>query len=200
MKRALIVVALCAVVGAALFLAPAHWRRRLAALVRPSAGAGTGAALPAGAGTEEVTCWYPPRTGLEPVPEKRRIAASATPQERLTRLLTELHRLPDGAGADPALPPGYAPRTVFLAGDGTVYADLPSAAFERLLGPRDELVLLRSIARTCLSNVPEARALVVLMDGAPRTTLFSHYPGGGRYLLPRVAPERGTKRGRAAPR
>lgn len=201
MKKTAVWITAIAAIAVAVRLTPREWRARVVALTRVATGpASSGPALPPGAAAETITCWYPPKSGLEPVAEERRIPACATPQERLSRALAELHHPPTGADAEPALPAGLAPRAVFLAADGTAYVDLPGAAFERPLGPRDELVLLRSIARTCLSNVPEARALVVLADGAPRLSLFGHFPGSGRYLLPRTAPERGTKRGRAAPR
>lgn len=201
MKKIVASLIVVASLVAAIWFAPPAWRARWRTVVgglrTPAPGAD---GVPGDAPQETVTCWFPPRSGLEPVAEERRIPASATAQERLGRLVAELHRSPVSAGAEAALPSGLAPRAVFLAGDGTVYVDLPMTAFERPLGPRDELVLLRAIARTCLSNVPEARALVVLGEGAPRTSLFGHFPGGGRYVLPRLAPERGPRRGRAGPR
>ena len=159
------------------------WRGRPAALPAP-------AAIAPGVPTEDLVCAYPPRAGLEPVEETRRIPKTADAQERLLALLVELHRPPVSAAAVPIFTPGSAPRAAFLSPDGTAWCDEPSAALDRPLGVRDELLAIRALARSLVRNMPEARSLVVLVDGATRPRFGLHLPAAGRWLLPRVATAR----------
>jgi len=146
----------------------------------PTAGAA------AGPDQEGVPCYFPGRAGLDLVEEPRLRARGGTPLDRLRAALTELHRGPAGAAALPVFAPGTAPRGLYLTPEGVAYLDEPAAAWDRPAGLREEVLILRSIARTVLRQVPEVHALVFLTDGAPRNTLLTHCMVQGRYVLPRL--------------
>lgn len=155
---------------------------------RPTPGPATAnpiAGIPAAA-LEPVPCYFPGRAGMELVEETRQRARGASPVDRLRGAMAELHRGPATAAALPVFPPGLTPRSVFLTPEGVAYLDEPAAAWDRPVGVREEMLLVRAIARTVLRHCPEARALVFLTDGAPRVRLALHGPAQGKYLLPRL--------------
>lgn len=135
-------------------------------------------------------CYFPTGEGLDLVEESRQAPKAESPADRVRILVTELGRGPAAAGSLPVLPEDAAPRTVFLASDGTAYIDFPRSALEQASGPREEFLLVRAIARTLIRNCPEVRAFVVLADGAPAGTVVMHFPARGKYLLPQSRPAR----------
>ena len=146
------------------------------------------AALPPGTEVVAVACFYPARTGMDLVEEVRQRPRAASPQDRLRGVIEELHRPPVSPAALPLFPAGSAPRAVFLSADGMACVDETAAAMDRSTGPRDEVLLVRALARSVIRACPEARTLVLLVDGAPRPRLALHLAGAGRWLLPRLAP------------
>lgn len=182
MKR-LGIVLLCLVVLAAAGMFVWHGRRRPAV---------TGPVVAVAPGTQaiDVVVCYPPKAGLEPVEETRRRPKPASPQDQLVQLVGEMHQPPASPEALPLFPPGLAPRAVFLSADGVMYLDEPAAAFDRPLGPRDEIVFVRAILRAIARNCPDVKAVVFLADGATRPRLYAHLPAHGRYLIPKLVPAR----------
>lgn len=177
MKR----LALVFLAAAAVAAGATAWRRFTRA---PGAGV-TVPAVPPGTVMVAMPCYYPSRRGLELIEEIRQRPKAATPQERLRAVIEELHRPPADAAALPVFPAVTAPRAVFLSAEGLACIDETAAALESPAGPRDEFLQLRAIARSVLRTCPEARALVILADGAPRQRLALHLSLAGRYLLPR---------------
>ena len=179
MKRAVLLIILVALLaGGGMVLLRS--RRPAGALPPPPT-------IAAGTVSAPVSCFYPARTGLDLVEEIRQRPKPATAQERLQAVVEELHRPPASAAALPLFPAGSAPRAVFLSAEGMACVDEPLAALERDLGPRDEFLILRALAKSVLRACPEARTLVVLADGAPRPRFLLHLSGAGRFVLPRPA-------------
>jgi len=179
MKRVLIVAACLAVAAGGVFL----WRSR----ARPAVTGPVVAVAPGAEAVDVVVC-YPARAGLEPVEEVRRLPKPASPQDRLVQLVSEMHQPPASANALPLFPAGSVPRAVFLSSDGTAYLDESGPALDRPLGPRDEIVFVRSILRAIGRNCPDVKAVVFLSDGTARSRLCAHLPAHGRYLIPKLVP------------
>ena len=133
-------------------------------------------------------CYFPVAEGIDLVEEHRQAPKAESPADRVRVLVTELGRGPATTGSLPVLPEDAAPRTVFLASDGTAYIDFPRSTLEQSLGPREEFLLIRAIARTLIRNCPEVRSFDFLADGAPTDNLVMHFPARGKYILPRTRP------------
>jgi hypothetical protein len=156
-------------------------------LHRPAATGPTVAVAP-GAGTIDVVLYYPPKAGMEPVEETRRLPKPVLAEDRLVQLVGEMHQPPASTAALPLFPAGLAARAVFLSADGVAYLDEPAAALNRPMGPRDEVLFVRSILRAIGKNCPDIKAVVFLVDGSSRPRLCTHLPAHGRYLIPKLVP------------
>lgn len=130
-------------------------------------------------------CYFPSRSGFNLTEEIRERPKPSTALDKLRAVVTELHRGPATAAALPLFPNGLAPRAIFLTSDGTAYLDERAEVFDRPLGPREEFLFMRALARTLLRNCPEVKAFVLLENGSVRHKLFAHLPAHGRYILPR---------------
>lgn len=172
------------VLGATAAVLLLGWRRW-----SPAPPGAPGEALPPavvpGATTEPVPCYFPGRAGMDLNEETRPRPRGGSALDRLRGALTELHRGPGSVASLPVFPPGLLPRSVFLTPEGVAYLDEPAGAWDRPIGLREEMLIVRAIARTILRQCPEVRAIVFLTDGAPRLRLAAHCPAQGRYLLPR---------------
>lgn len=133
-----------------------------------------------------LSIYFPHKEGTELVEEKRVVAKPSGVLAGINLLLLELHKGPEKDELRTLFPEDTFPRTVFLSSDGTLYVNYHPKVLETPLGPHDEIMLLRSIAKSLIYNFIEVKALVVLVDGAPRHNLGLHMPAHGRYLLPQV--------------
>lgn len=133
-----------------------------------------------------VSVYFPGKEGTDLVEEKRVVPMAGNPSAGINDLLIELHKGPAEEGSRALFPADTFPRTVFLSADGTLYVNYHPKVLETPMGPHDEIMLLRSIAKTLIFNFAEVRALVILVDGAPRHNLGLHMPAHGRYVLPQV--------------
>lgn len=191
MRRALLL-AVFAITAAILVVRILRHPRVQGAFGRPVASV----AMP-GAEQEGVPCYFPGRQGLDLVEEPRQRTRGGSPLDRLREALAELHHGPTGEAALPVFAPGTIPRGVYLTPEGVAYLDEPAAAWDRPVGLREEILVLRAIARTVLRQCPEVRSLVFLTDGAARNTLLTHCMAQGRYLLPRLRRDAKASRTRA---
>ncbi len=129
-------------------------------------------------------CYFPLPTSLEPAEELRPRPDTSSALDLARELMNELHRGPESPGRMRLFPEGTSLTAAFLGKDGTLYLDYPGQVFDSALGPREEFLFLRCLARAMLRNCPEVKALVLLVDGQTRRRLFMHLPAHGRYVLP----------------
>lgn len=145
-----------------------------------------GAPSPVEAGpTEKLTVdlFFPADEGLRT--EKRELAVTAAPKDRIRKIVAALLSGPVSSGAARPFPEGVMLGSVQLGGDGTAYLDLrwdghpdpPSS------GSMEEMQRIYSLVNSITANVPQATQLVLLWNGAQRET-FSGHLDTSRPLLP----------------
>lgn len=156
------------------------WLQGSPAKVRP------GAQSPVEAGpTEKLTVelFFPADAGLRT--EKREIEVTSAPKDRIRKIVAALLSGPMSSGAARPFPEGVMLGSVQLGEDGTAYLDLrwdghpdpPSS------GSTEEMQRIYSLVNSITANVPQARQLVLLWNGAQRET-FSGHLDTSRPLLP----------------
>jgi len=145
-----------------------------------------GAASPVEAGpTEKLTVdlFFPADEGLRT--EKRDLAVTAAPKDRIRKIVAALLAGPVSSGAARPFPEGVMLGSVQLGADGIAYLDLrwdghpdpPSS------GSMEEMQRIYSLVDSITANVPQATRLVLLWNGAQRET-FSGHLDTSRPLLP----------------
>jgi len=181
MRRLLIgIIFLAVIAGGVFFLA------RLPALRKPARPAQPSSASALGKNEMLLKVYFPKREGTDLVEEKRAIRKTEDKLTQLNALLAELHKGPVSADSRAIFPPDTFPRTIFLSQDGTLYINYHPKVLETPLGPYDEIMLVRSIAKSLIYNFPDVKALVILVSGASRHNLGLHLPARGRYILPQI--------------
>lgn len=135
---------------------------------------------------ETIACfvWFPSREGLELCEESTTRPKTDDPTGKLRGIMDALHRGPQTECSIALFPAGTAPRSVFLAGDGTAYLDYPASVFEKPKGLREEFLFMRALARSLLRNCYEVKSFVILVEGAPTDRIGTHMPAHGKYILP----------------
>ena len=106
--------------------------------------------------------------------EARDLASRPGLHERVENLMKELVRGSRHGGV-PLLAPGTAVRHVYLDHRGLMTLDLTPAFRDRFRGGSTaEYLMVGSLVRTVLANVPEARRVRLVCAGEPLATLAGH--------------------------
>jgi spore germination protein GerM len=130
----------------------------------------------AGTGFRSARLWFVARSGDSLVSEPREIIEQTGLHERVAALLDELVRGPTGAGLT-LLPPGTRLRQAYLDERGLLTLDL-SGAFRSGFrgGAGAEELAVATLVRTLGDNLPEARRVTIVCEGAPLVSLGGHLP------------------------
>jgi hypothetical protein len=134
----------------------------------PAAAAAPRPALP-------VDLYFPGDGGLL-YPERRELAVPDDAETQIRALLAELLAGPRTPGLLRPLPAGVEVDAVHLGGDGTAFVDLvaPAAAEPPAAGSGLEMQIVYSVVNTVALNVPQARRVALLWNGAQRPTFAGH--------------------------
>jgi hypothetical protein len=150
----------------------------------------TGTVLPAPGPVEagptekvSVELYFPAGEGLRT--EKRDLDVTAAPKDRIRKIVAALFAGPVSSGAARPFPEGVILGSVQLGEDGTAYLDLrwdghpdpPSS------GSTEEMQRVYSLVDSITANVPQAKRLVLLWNGAQHDTFGGHLDTS-RPLLP----------------
>jgi spore germination protein GerM len=123
---------------------------------------------------EELNIWFASREEDALVLERRPVAPSQTPVDRVRASLQELIAGPKG-NALRTVSAEMKIREVFIDDQGTAYVDF-SEALSRTHpgGTWAEMLTLRSIIQTLVANVPEIKRVQILIEGREVETLAGH--------------------------
>ena len=111
----------------------------------------------------------------KPALERREIVTQQSSAEQMRALVEEL-LAGSVSGHTPVFPAGTRVRNLFAGAGGVVFVDLTrEAARGQVGGSSAEYASLVGLARTVLSNFPDATGVQVLLDGEPAATLAGHY-------------------------
>jgi spore germination protein GerM len=129
----------------------------------------------------QATLYYASEDGSELVPVSRPVLYGATPLEQARRIV-EAAVAPPPEGQVSAIPPGTTVRALFLA-DGRAYVDLGGPiASGQSGGSLNEALAVYAIVNAVTVNLPDIRAVQILVDGRQVDTLAGHldlrYPLG----------------------
>ena len=130
----------------------------------------------AGTGFRSARLWFVARSGDSLVSEPREVIEQTGLHERVAALLDELVRGPTGEGLT-LLPPGTTLRHAYLDDRGLLTLDL-SGAFRSGFrgGAGAEELAVAALVRTLGDNLPEARRVTIVCEGAPLVSLGGHLP------------------------
>lgn len=194
-------IALAAVVGLAVVaLVWAALRHRSAWVARLLPGAETLATAETAAPAPTAEIYFADAEYTRLVAERRPIAASETPEERIRLLVGELLAGPKTTTLSPTLPGNARLISVFIR-DGVAMLNFDRNLQSKRFGTTGELFALNSLCKTVTSNVDGVEAVVVLIEGNAYPTLagdgghvasgFPLYGELGRYVYgpPRESPE-----------
>ena len=165
--RIVLALALLVVLGAALW----WWLERR----EGTAAAGGPDAIPPGERIDiTVDLYFATAGGL--APERRQIAATEDPKVQVRAIVQALLAGPRDGNLGRLFPEGVELGTVLLSGDGTAYVDLrqedrpepPSA------GSTEEMQMVYGLVNSVALNVPRVPRVVLLWNGAQRTTFAGH--------------------------
>ncbi len=108
--------------------------------------------------------------------ETRELAPSAGPEERIAQVVEAVLAGPVTDDLFQPLESEVQLTDVHLAPDGVAFVDLGSAtlAAPPVAGSRGEMQAVYSFVNSILSNVPAARAVVLLWNGQQRPTFAGH--------------------------
>ncbi len=108
--------------------------------------------------------------------ESRELPVARSAEERAAQVTTELLAGPSEPGNLAPLGDGVELALLHLSGDGVVYVDLasPQLAAPPVSGSRGELLVVYSLVNSILTNVPEARGVVLMWNGNQRPTFAGH--------------------------
>lgn len=137
-------------------------------------GPGSGGAVEEGIGVgmQAVTLYFADPEGADLATERRDLIVGARTQTLVEAALEALARGPDGRLAR-IVPEGTRVHHVFIDRDGAVYADFSEEMSRGMAdaGLSQEILLLRSLARTLSVNFRGLKSMVILVDGRPVPSL-----------------------------
>ena len=123
---------------------------------------------------EELSLWFASRQEDALVLERRRVALSQAPFDRVRASLQELIAGPTG-NALRTVSAEVKIREVFIDDQGTAYVDFSEALSQTHPGGLwAEMLTLRSIMQTLVANVPEIKRMQILIEGREVETLAGH--------------------------
>ncbi len=107
-------------------------------------------------------------------PEEREIAAGTTPAEEAGRVLAELIR-GSATGLVSTLPPQTKLRQVYLAKDGTAYADFSKGlGLDHPSGSEAEIATVYAVVNSLAYNFKDVKRVLILIEGVEADTLDGH--------------------------
>jgi spore germination protein GerM len=123
---------------------------------------------------EDITLWFASGQEDALVLERRRVPPNQTPIDRVKVSLQELIAGPKSAALR-TLPAEVKVREVFIDDQGTAYIDFSEVLSQAHPGgPWAEMLTLRSIMQTLVSNIPEIKRVQILIEGREVETLAGH--------------------------
>lgn len=122
----------------------------------------------------QATLFYVSEDGSGLVSLSREVPYGATPAEQAKQIVSVLVQAPPSGHAS-AIPPGATVRAVFVGGKGEAYVDLGlEAATARVRGSLDEALAVYAIVNSITLNLPDIKAVQILVDGKEVDTLAGH--------------------------
>jgi spore germination protein GerM len=123
---------------------------------------------------EDLSLWFASRQEDALVLEKRRVPPNQSIIERAKVSLQELIAGPQSAALR-TVPAEVKIREVFMDDQGTAYIDFSESLSQNHPGgPWAEMLTLRSIMQTLVTNVPEIKRVQILIGGREVETLAGH--------------------------
>jgi len=137
-------------------------------------GTGTGQVVDEGIGIgmQAVTLYFADPERADLATERRDLIVGAETSTLVAAALEALARGPEGRLAR-IVPDGTRVRHVFIDRDGVVYADFSAELSSGMAGAglSQEILLLRSFARTLSVNFRSLKSLVILVEGRTKPSL-----------------------------
>lgn len=122
----------------------------------------------------QATLFYVSETGTTLVPTSRNVLYGATPVEQVRRLVEAQVAAPP-AGLVSAIAPGTTVRAVFVTDTQDAYVDLGGDVVSgHSGGSLDEALAVYAIVNAITTNLPEIRAVQILVDGREVDSLRGH--------------------------
>jgi len=152
---------------------------------KPSgSGSGITADEGAGVGLQAVTLYFADPEGADLATERRDLIVGTDVSTLVAAALEALARGPDGRLAR-IVPEGTRVHHVFIDRDGVVYADFTRDLSKGMVdaGLSQEILLLRSLARTLSINFRGLKSLMILVDGKAVPSLGGRIDTGRPLLL-----------------
>ena len=141
---------------------------------REPTGGGTGRVVDEGIGIglQAVTLYFADPERADLATERRDVIVGAETSTLVAATLEALARGPEGRLAR-IVPEGTRVHHVFIDREGVVYADFSGELASGMEGAglSQEILLLRSLARTLSVNFRTLKSLVILVDGRTRASL-----------------------------
>jgi spore germination protein GerM len=123
---------------------------------------------------EDLIIWFASRQEDALVSEKHRVPPQSTAFDRAKASLQELSAGPKG-DALRTLSAEVNIRELFIDNYGTAYVDFSQAISQTHPGgPWAEMLTLRSVMQTLMTNVPEIKRVQILIEGREVETLAGH--------------------------
>jgi hypothetical protein len=127
-----------------------------------------------GARTIQATLFYVADDGSALVPLARQVPYGATTSQQ-ARHIVAAQIQPPPPGYVSAVPPGTTVRSVFVGGRGEAYVDLgPEIRGAHRGGSLDEALVVFAIVNAVTTNLPDVKAVQILIDGKEVDTLAGH--------------------------
>jgi hypothetical protein len=146
-----------------------HWLMRNDAAPAPGA-----SATQAEARRIRATLFYVSDDGNQLVAVDREVQFGAGPSEQARRIL-ELQTAAAPGGLVSAIPPGTTVRSVYMTPNGNAYVDLSKeASTAHSGGSLDEALTVFTIVNALTTNLPDIKAVQILIDGKEVDTLAGH--------------------------
>jgi spore germination protein GerM len=122
----------------------------------------------------QATLYYLSDDGADLVPVAREVAYGETPADQVRHLMTaQLAAATDGHTS--VFPEGVTVRGVFLGTRGEVYVDLsPEVSSAHVGGSHSEALAVFAIVNVITANLPDIRAVQILVDGQEVDSLAGH--------------------------
>jgi spore germination protein GerM len=120
------------------------------------------------------TLFYVSDDGNQLVAVDREVQFSAGPSDQARRIL-ELQTAAAPGGLVSAIPPGTVVRSVYMTPNGNAYVDLSKeASTAHTGGSLDEALTVFTIVNALTTNLPDIKAVQILIDGKEVDTLAGH--------------------------
>jgi spore germination protein GerM len=120
------------------------------------------------------TLFYVSDDGNQLIAVDREVPLSAGPAEQAHRIV-EMQVAPAPGGLVSPIPPGTSVRSVFLTAKGEAYVDLShEVSTAHSGGSLDEALTVFAIVNALTTNLPDVKAVQILIDGKEVDTLAGH--------------------------